>query len=87
MHSELQSGNPTRVKIVDFAGRVTLKFGGYPKKIIRSIVYATESFVHNFVATCELKMELQCGNAQIGAKFDNGDNSWTFSDDTVAGTL
>ena len=87
IYSELQSGNSIRVKIVDFAGRVTLKFDGYPEKIIRRIFYAIGSFAHNFVATCELKLELQCGNAQIGAKLDNGDNSWSFPDNTVAGTL
>ena len=31
--------------------------------------YATSSYVHNFVAICEIKLELQSGNAQIGAKF------------------
>ena len=29
----------------------------------------TSSFVRNFVAICELKLELRSGNAQIGAKF------------------
>ena len=36
------------------------------KQTIRHIFYATSSFVHHFVATDDLKLELQSGNADLG---------------------
>ena len=49
--------------IVDFSARVTLKFDGWPQNTIGHLFYATLSFLHNFVAIGELKLELQSGNA------------------------
>ena len=57
------------VKIDDFLlSRGTLKFGIWPWKTIGHLFYATSSFVHHFVATGELQLELQSGNAQFGSK-------------------
>ena len=38
------------------------------EKKIGQLFYATSSFVHNFVAIGEFKLELQSGNAQFGSK-------------------
>ena len=46
-------------KSVEFSGRVTLKFDGWPQKTIGHLFYATSSFVHHFVAIGEFKLELQ----------------------------
>ena len=39
-----------RIQIVDFSARVTLKFDGWPQKIIGHHFYTTSSFVYHFVA-------------------------------------
>ena len=54
--------------MVDFSARVTLKFDGWPWKIIQHLFYTTSSFVHHFKSTNEFKLELQSGNAQFGQK-------------------
>ena len=59
----------TRVKIGDFLPRVTLKFNGWPWKIIGILFYVTLSFVHHFKAIGEFKLKLQSGNAQFGPKW------------------
>ena len=46
---------------------VTLKFDGWPQKIIRHIIYTTSSFVYHFISISEFKLELQSGNAQSGS--------------------
>ena len=51
-----------------FFSRVTLKFDGWPWKTIGHLFCATPSFVQNFVAIGEFKLELQSGNAQSGSK-------------------
>ena len=56
------------VKIGDFLSRVTMKFEEWPWKAIGHLFYATSSFMHHFVATGELKLKLQSGNAQFGSK-------------------
>ena len=56
------------VKIDDFFSCVTLKFDVWPSKILGHLFYATSSFVHHFIATGELKLELQSRNAQSGSK-------------------
>ena len=43
---------------------MTLKFDGWPWKIIGHLFYATSSFVHHFVAIGVFKLLLQSGNAQ-----------------------
>ena len=55
------------VKIDDFVSRVTLQFDVQPWKTIGQLFYATSSFVNHFVATGELKLELQSGNAKFGS--------------------
>ena len=47
-----------------FFSRVTLQFDGWPWKTIGHLFYAASSFVHQFVAIGEFKLELQSGNAQ-----------------------
>ena len=54
-----------RVKIVS---RVTLKFDGWPWKIIGHLFYTTPSVVHNFKAISEFKLKLQCRNSQFWSK-------------------
>ena len=48
-----------RGKIRDLLSRVTLKFDGWPWKIIGHLPYATSSFVHHFVAIGEFNLKLQ----------------------------
>ena len=48
--------------------RVTLKFDGWPWKMIGYLFYTTLSFVLHFKATGIFKLELQSGNAQFGPK-------------------
>ena len=48
-----------------FFSCATLKFDGWPWKIIGHLFYAKSSFVHHFVAIGEFKLELQSGNAQF----------------------
>ena len=74
-HWSIQTGvtvrkQPVWVKIGNFLSRVTLKLDRWPWKTIGHRFYATLSFVHHFIAIGQFKrMELQFGNAQIGAKF------------------
>ena len=51
-----------------FFTRVTLKFDGWPKKIIGHLFYTTLSFVHHLKSIGEFKLELQSGNVQFGSK-------------------
>ena len=62
-HPLIQSGvtarkRPIWVKISHFLSRVTLKFDGWPWKIIGHLCYATSSFVHHFVAIGQFKLFL-----------------------------
>ena len=50
-----------------FFARVTLKFDGWPRKIIRHVFYTTSSFVNHFRSISEFKLELQSENAQSGS--------------------
>ena len=47
------------------------------------LFYATSSFVHQFVAIGESKLELQSGNAQFGSEIDDflAVWPWGFTDD------
>ena len=56
------------VKICNFFSRVTLKFDGWPWKTIGHLLYAMSSFVHQFKAISEFKIELQSWNAQFRSK-------------------
>ena len=58
---------PILVKIGDVLSRVTLKFDGWPWKILGHLSFAVSSFVQHFITICEFKLELQSGNAQFGS--------------------
>ena len=58
---------PIWVKFDDFESRVTLKFDGWPSKIIGHLFYATSSFVQHFIDIDEFKLALQSRNAQSGS--------------------
>ena len=47
---------------------MTLKFDGWPRKIIGHLFYTTSNFVHHFKSFGEFKLELQSGNSQFGSK-------------------
>ena len=66
---ELQSGNAPFgwVKMGDLSSHVTLKIDGWPWKIIGHHSYAASSFVHDFIAIDEFKLELKSRNAQFGS--------------------
>ena len=71
-HQLIQTGvtvrkHPIWVKINVFLSHVTLKFDGWPGKIIGHLFYATSSFVHHCVAIDAFKLELQCRNAEFGS--------------------
>ena len=55
------------VKIGDVFYRVTLKFDGWPWKTIGHLSFAVSSFVQQFIAIGEFKLELQSRNAQFGS--------------------
>ena len=57
------------VKIDDFFSPVTLKFAGWPLKIIWHLFCTMLSFVYSFKAIDEFKLELQSGDAQFGSKW------------------
>ena len=66
-----------------FLEAATLKFDGWPWKTIGHLFYATSSFVHDFVAIGEFKLQLQSGNAQSGsnAMIFRGVRPWNLTDD------
>ena len=47
---------------------MTLKFDGWPRKIIGYLFYTTSNFVHHFKSISEFKLELQSGNTQFRSK-------------------
>ena len=57
---------PIWVKFDDFFSRVTLKFDGWPWKTIGHLFYAASSCVHDFIAICEFKLELESKTAKLG---------------------
>ena len=65
-----QPSNPIQIgfKLWIFLDHVILKFGGWPRKTKGHLFYTTSSFVHHFKSICELKLELQYGNAQFRSK-------------------
>ena len=58
---------PIWVNSTIFFSRVNLQFNIWPWKTIGHLFYSTSSFVHQFVAIGEFKLELQSGNAQFGS--------------------
>ena len=66
---ELQSGNAQfGLKLAIFCPPWPCKNDGWPWKTIGHLSYGVSSFVHYFIATGELKLELQSRNAQYGSK-------------------
>ena len=57
-----------RVIIGDFLSRVTLKFNGWPWKIIGHLFYVVLSFVHHIIDIRWFKIKLQFGNNPIWAE-------------------
>ena len=54
------------IQIVDFCkARLTLKFDGWPRKIIEHLFYIILTFVHHLKPFAEFKLELLFGNAQF----------------------
>ena len=47
---------------------MTLKFDGWPRKILGHIFYTTSSFVHHIKSFGEFKLKLQSGNGQFRSK-------------------
>ena len=66
---------PFWVKFDDFYSRVTLKFDGWPWKIIGHLFYATSSFVHHFVAIGDQAICI------ISSSYVN--SNWSYSPETV----
>ena len=52
-----------RVEISHFLSHVTIKFEGWPSKMIGHLFYNASSFEHHFVAISESKLDLKSGNA------------------------
>ena len=50
-----------------YFAHVTLKFGGWPRKLIRHVFYTASSFVSHLISISEFKLELQYGNTQSGS--------------------
>ena len=67
IHQWIQTGK-CGSKLTIFLFHVTLNFDKWPRKTIGHLFNATSSFLHHFVASGELKLELQSGNAQFGSK-------------------
>ena len=72
-----------RVEIGHMLSCVTLKFDGWPWRTIGHPFYATSSFVQNFVAIGEFKLELKSGNAQSGSNSTifRAMRPWNLTDD------
>ena len=47
------------ITIVDFTARMTLKFDGWPRKIIEHVSYTASSYVHHFKSISEFKLTVQ----------------------------
>ena len=60
----LNSGSKLAISL----SHVTLKFDGWPWKIIGHLFHTTLSFVQHFKAIGIFKLELHSGNAQFGSK-------------------
>ena len=75
---ELQFGDAQFRSILLYLSCVTLKFDRLPWKTMWHLFLATSSFVQHFIAICELKLELQSRNTQIGTKFVFTSLAFTF---------
>ena len=64
---ELHSGN-TQCRLKSSIFRPMLKFHRWLCNTMGQLFYATSSFVHHFIAICELRLELQSRNAQFRPK-------------------
>ena len=50
------------IQIINFSARVTVKFGGWPRKTIGHFFYTTSSFVHHFKSIGEFKLDIDNDN-------------------------
>ena len=67
-NEEVKSGNAQFGENHRFLSRATLKFDGSHWKPTGQLLYATSSFVTNFVGINEFKLELEPGNSEFGWK-------------------
>ena len=72
-HRSIQTGvtvrnHPNVIKIDDFLSRASLKFDRWPRKTIGHFFYGTSSFVYNFLAVDQFKLELQSRITQMWSK-------------------
>ena len=58
---------------------MTLKFDGWPRKIIVQLFYTKSSFVHHLKSIGKFQLKLQSGNAQFGSKSSNFLPMWTWN--------
>ena len=70
-HGSIQTGvtvRKTQIRVIigDFLPHVTLKFDRWPWKTIGHLFYAASSCVHDSIAICEFKLELESGNGYVG---------------------
>ena len=68
-----------RVKIGECLSRVTLQFDEWLWKTIWQLFYTTLSFIHQFKAMGEFKMESQSGIAQFGSKSETFCPMWPWN--------
>ena len=64
---ELRSVNAKFGSNLTILSHSTLNFDGWPWKTTGHLFYATSSFVRHFIVICEIKLELQSANADIGS--------------------
>ena len=60
------SNHSNWIQIVDFSACVTLKFDGWPRKIIGHLFYITSSLVHHLKPLSKFKLELLSRNENSG---------------------
>ena len=67
------------VKIGTFLARVTLKFDRWPRKTTGHLSYAASISEHHSIATIEINVEFQSGNAQSGSKSASFCHLWPWN--------
>ena len=58
---------------------MTLKFDGWPRKIVRHLFYTTSRFVHHFKSIGEIKLELRSANAKFESKLATVCPVWSWN--------
>ena len=67
------------IQVIDFSANVTLKFDGWPLKIIGHLFLTTSSFVHHLKSIGKFQLRLQSGNAQFGSNWAIFCPGWTWN--------